>query len=100
VVVAAGLLPFGIALGLRPHAPALPSLAVIGLLAGLPAAALVAAPAAVMREGDRATGMDVFYTWYYAGMSFLPPVAGWLQDALGGWRSVGAGAPGPVSWTS
>jgi ABC-type maltose transport system permease subunit len=27
--------------------------------------------------------MGVFYTWYYAGMALLPPVAGWLQDAFG-----------------
>jgi hypothetical protein len=28
--------------------------------------------------------MGLFYTWYYAGMTLLPSVAGWLQDAMGG----------------
>lgn len=82
-IVTLGLLPFGIALSLLPYAPPLLSLVVIGLFAGLPAAALVAAPTAVLRERSRAPGMGLFYTWYYAGMALLPSVAGWLQDVVG-----------------
>ena len=28
--------------------------------------------------------MGLFYTWFYAGMSCLPPLAGWMQDIVGG----------------
>jgi MFS family permease len=37
----------------------------------------------VLRPENRGAGMGLFYTGYYAGMALLPPVAGWLQDALG-----------------
>jgi predicted MFS family arabinose efflux permease len=79
-----GLLPFGVALALLPWGSARVALVVIGLLAGLPAAALVAAPTAVLRKESRASGMGLFYTWYYAGMALLPVAAGWVQDAVGG----------------
>lgn len=82
-IVALGLLPFGVALALLPYASPLPSLVVIGLFAGLPAAILVAAPAAALTERSRAPGLGLFYTWYYAGMALMPGVAGWLQDRLG-----------------
>jgi MFS family permease len=58
-------------------------LVIAGLLGGLPAGALVAAPTVVLRPATRARGMGVFYTWYYAGMALLPPVAGSLQDTFG-----------------
>jgi predicted MFS family arabinose efflux permease len=82
-VVALGLLPFGVALTLLPYAGPLPSLVVIGLFAGLPAAVLVAAPATVLTDRSRAPGLGLFYTWHYAGMALMPSVAGWLQDRLG-----------------
>jgi MFS family permease len=56
---------------------------VIGVLAGLPAGALVPVPAAALRPASRAPGMGLFYTWYYAGMAVLPGVAGWLEDVVG-----------------
>jgi hypothetical protein len=83
-VVMLGLLPFGVALSVLPYVSPLPSLIVIGLLAGLPAATLVAAPTEVLSRGSLAAGMGLFYTWYYAGMALLPSVAGWLQDVVGG----------------
>jgi predicted MFS family arabinose efflux permease len=82
-VVALGLLAFTGGLVMLPHAPPWPTLMAVGLLAGLPAAALVAAPTAVLRPESRGAGMGLFYTWYYVGMALLPPVAGWLQDVLG-----------------
>lgn len=82
-LVTLGLLPYALALGLLPYVPPGPPLTVIGILAGLPAAVLIAAPAAVLTSGNRGRGMGLFYTWYYAGMTLLPGVAGWLQDVVG-----------------
>jgi len=45
-------------------------------------------PSEVLRRQNRAVGMGVFFTWYYAGMALLTPVAGILRDASGA-----AGAP-------
>jgi MFS family permease len=83
VVVTLGLLAFSGCLVALPHAPPWPTLIAVGLLAGLPAGTLVAAPTAVLRPENRGAGMGIFYTGYYAGMALLPPVAGWLQDMFG-----------------
>jgi MFS family permease len=82
--VTVGLLVLAGALWLLPRGPAGPILIVAGLVAGLPAGSLISAPAAVLRAESRGPGMGVFYTWYYAGMSLLPPVAGRLQDVYQG----------------
>jgi MFS family permease len=83
VVVVLGILAFTGGLVVLPYAPPWPTLIAVGLLAGLPAGTLVAAPTAVLRPENRGAGMGLFYTGYYAGMALLPPVAGWLQDVLG-----------------
>ena len=83
VVVTLGLLAFTGGLVVLPYAPPWPTLIAVGLLAGLPAGTLVAAPTAVLRPENRGAGMGLFYTGYYAGMALLPPVAGWLQDMFG-----------------
>ena len=83
-LVSLGLVAFGGALVAMPHASPLPALAVAGLFGGLPAGALVAAPTGVLRPASRGAGMGLFYTWFYAGMSCLPPLAGWMQDIVGG----------------
>ena len=83
IVVAVGSLVLAGALVSLPYAPSLAMLMIAGLLGGLPAGALVSAPTAVLGPATRARGMGVFYTWYYAGMALLPPVAGWLQDTFG-----------------
>jgi len=83
VVVTLGLLAFTGGLVVLPYAPPWPTLIAVGLLAGLPAGTLAAAPTAVLRPESRAAGMGLFYTWYYVGMALLAPVAGWLQDVVG-----------------
>ncbi|MDP2701391.1 MAG: MFS transporter [Candidatus Rokubacteria bacterium] len=83
VVVTLGLLAFTGGLVVLPYAPPWPTLIAVGLLAGLPAGTLAAAPTAVLRPESRGAGMGLFYTAYYVGMALLPPVAGWLQDVLG-----------------
>ena len=83
VVVTLGLLAFTGGLMVLPYAPPWPTLIAVGLLAGLPAGTLAAAPTAVLRPESRGAGMGLFYTGYDVGMALLPPVAGWLQDVLG-----------------
>lgn len=83
VVVSLGLLAFTGGLVMLPYAPPWPTLIAVGLLAGLPAGTLAAAPTAVLRPESRGAGLGLFYTGYYVGMALLPPVAGWLQDVLG-----------------
>jgi MFS family permease len=83
VVVTLGLLAFTGGLVMLPYAPPWPTLIAVGLLAGLPAGTLAAAPTAVLRPESRGAGMGLFYTGYYLGMALLPPVAGWLQDLFG-----------------
>jgi hypothetical protein len=63
-----------------------------GALGGLPGGILVSAPASLLRPANRGPGMGVFYTVYYAGMSVLPPLSGWLQDAVGGAAAIESAA--------
>ena len=88
VVVFAGLLSYAVGLALLPYAPPWPTLLAVGLLGGLPAGTLVSAPTGSLRAESRGAGMGLFYTVYYIGMTLLPPVAGRLQDALGGSAAV------------
>jgi len=83
IVVAIGLLVYGVALGALPFASPWPLLLTVGLLGRLPAGVLAAAPTGVLRPASRGVGLGVFYTMYYVGMALLPPVAGRLQDVLG-----------------
>lgn len=83
IVVAIGLLVYGIALAALPYASVWPLLLTVGLLGGLPAGILAAAPTGVLRPASRGVGLGLFYTMYYVGMALLPPVAGRLQDVIG-----------------
>ena len=55
----------------------------IGLILFLPAGIMAALPIEVLRPENRATGLGLFYTWWYAGMAALPPVGGWTYDVSG-----------------
>lgn len=55
-----------------------------GLAVGVPTGAVIALPADVLRRESRNTGFGVFYTVYWIGMAFMPPLAGYLLDATGG----------------
>lgn len=52
-----------------------------GVLAWAPAGPIMALASDSLRPANRALGMGVFYTWYYAGMGALPGVAGLVRDA-------------------
>ncbi len=56
---------------------------VIGLILFLPAGIMAALPIEVLRPQNRATGLGLFYTWWYAGVAGLPPIGGWTYDVTG-----------------
>ena len=55
----------------------------IGLILFLPAGIMAALPIEVLRPENRATGLGLFYTWWYAGVAGLPPIGGWTYDVSG-----------------
>jgi predicted MFS family arabinose efflux permease len=75
------LAAFGIGAMLLPTVPSLTLITLMGAAVGLPAGAIMVLPGEVLRPHVRAVGMGVFFTWYYAGMTLLTPVAGILRDA-------------------
>jgi predicted MFS family arabinose efflux permease len=78
----------GLGTMLVPTKPSLALMIFVGAVAGLPCGAMMVLPSEVLRPQNRAAGMGVFLTWYYAGMALLTPAAGILRDASGA-----AGAP-------
>ncbi len=66
-----------------PSVSILAMVVVVGFAAGPPAGAIMALATRVLRPENRNTGMGVYFTWYYAGMSALPFVAGFARDASG-----------------
>jgi hypothetical protein len=50
---------------------------------GAPAGPIMALPAQVLRPENRAGGMGVYFTWYYAGMAVWPGLAGLARDLTG-----------------
>jgi MFS family permease len=59
------------------------AIALAGLITGVPAGAIMALPAQVLRPENRAAGMGVFFTWYYLAMAMFPAIAGLLRDLSG-----------------
>jgi len=59
------------------------SLVLLGIIAGIPAGALMSLSAQAVSRENRGPGLGIFYTWYYAGMTLVPPLAGALRDATG-----------------
>jgi len=57
--------------------------AALVLVVGVPPSLTMALPAQVLRPHNRATGMGIYYTWYYAAMAFLPGGAGLARDLSG-----------------
>jgi cyanate permease len=63
--------------------------AVIVFAIGVPAGLIMALPAQALNPSNRAAGMGIFYTSYYAAMAFLPALAGVTRDVS---ESASAGA--------
>ncbi len=54
-----------------------------GLIAGIPAGALVALSSEAVSPDHRGPGLGIFYTGYYIGMTTCPSLAGWVRDVSG-----------------
>ena len=57
--------------------------AAIGIIFGPAGGLIMALPAQVLHKDNRAMGMGIFYTIYYAGMGIFPAIAGYTRDATG-----------------
>lgn len=55
----------------------------LGVIFGLPAGLIVALPARVLAPDQRAIGMGLFYSVFYAGLGLFGPLAGWVRDLTG-----------------
>jgi MFS family permease len=67
-------------------ATAMPSpilFALLGVSVGLPAGATMTLPAEVLQQQNRETGLAITYTWYYAGIAVITPIAGLMRDLFG-----------------
>jgi predicted MFS family arabinose efflux permease len=53
---------------------------ILAVIVGAPAGLIMALPARALRPQNRAGGMGLYFTWYYAGMAFLPGLAGMARD--------------------
>jgi hypothetical protein len=60
--------------------PTIPAFAVVAIAIGLPAGPIMTLPAAAVAPQNRATGMGVYFTWYYVLMAAFPAVAGFARD--------------------
>ena len=88
-IMVVGITAFGTGLALMPLVPSpLLLILVMGIFGGLPAGAIVALPAEILKPENRGPGLGLFITWFYAAMAVMPPIAGWLRDISGD-----AGAP-------
>jgi MFS family permease len=83
-LIVVSLAALGLGIMLMPSTSSFVLIAFIGAVSGLPAGAIVALPAEVLRPQSRAPGMGIFFTWYYAAMALLTPVAGLVRDLTGG----------------
>jgi predicted MFS family arabinose efflux permease len=53
---------------------------ILGTVFALPCGLIVALPALVLRPDQRAVGMGLFYSVFYAGLGIFSPFAGWVRD--------------------
>jgi predicted MFS family arabinose efflux permease len=75
--VIAGLAAVSLASG---ASPVIPTFAIVALAIGLPAGPIMTLPAAATGQQNRATGMGIYFTWYYALMAVFPALAGLARD--------------------
>jgi predicted MFS family arabinose efflux permease len=84
LLMAIGIGGWGIALLLVPLLDPVPPLLASGFVVGLAIGVIMAMPAEVLRPQSRGIGMGVFFSFMYLGQAGLPPLAGAIQDAVGG----------------
>ena len=66
-----------------PYTSTILAVLVIGISAGPPAGAIMAAASSVLRPSNRGLGMGIYFTWYYIGMAALPYAGGLVRDITG-----------------
>jgi len=59
---------------------AVPAFTVLVFVVGLPGGLIMALPAEALRSEARASGMGLFYTFFYAWIAILPGIAGAARD--------------------
>ncbi len=57
--------------------------AAIGIIFGPAGGLIMALPAQVLDKDNRAIGMGIFFTIYYAGMGIFPAITGYIRDTTG-----------------
>jgi len=57
--------------------------AILGIVLGPPAAAIMALPARALSLKNRASGLGLFFTVHYALIALGPVIAGYLRDLSG-----------------
>ncbi|MFC1681363.1 CynX/NimT family MFS transporter [Pseudomonadota bacterium] len=55
----------------------------IGIIFGPAGGLIMALPAQVLQKENRAIGMGIFFTIYYAGMGIFPAIAGYMREVTG-----------------
>lgn len=63
-----------------PLASALPALFLAVGVMGLTTGVVMSLPSQVLRPQNRGLGMGIFFLWLYLAQTFMPPIAGWLQE--------------------
>ncbi len=83
-VLVLGLVAFAALLLLAPRTSHMvPTVIALGLMGGLAAGPIMSLPGDVLSPGNRAHGMGVFHTLYYATMLVAPAAAGSLAETIG-----------------
>jgi len=81
VIMVSCFLGSGLAICLLPYwSSPLALFIALGLLFGPPAGLIMALPTEVLRPENRAAGMGIYWTCYYAGMAVLTALAGLSRD--------------------
>jgi MFS family permease len=88
VLVGGNILFAILMLALPRESAVVPTVIVLGLVAGLPGGPIMSLPARVLQPATRAIGMGIFYTVYYAAMMLGPVIGG----ACGKWTGSVAAA--------
>jgi len=83
-LMVAGVGGWAVASLLVPVIDPVPPLLVGWTLLGFAIGVIMALPAEVLRPESRGVGMGVFFAFMYTGQAGLPPLAGAIQDAVGG----------------
>lgn len=83
-VLASGLISFAVLMLLTPEAEAVRFMFIaLGVVGGVSAGPIMSLPASVLKPGNRAVGMGVYFTLFYVAIFLGPVVAGHLSDAAG-----------------